>query len=302
MLEEQVGSYAMRLMVDGVTTVVKSSSRVMMDIVAKYAAEREKMSEAEKMQQYYKKNPCEAFLKDGKEPGAITLNKEDARKLLDPLSKAGIPIYVVSDDISNNKLLVFDKKLSSVIQEYCKRLGLIEYSLEQSSTKRFEQYEHKLHTNMEKVQNPEDSKAEIEREDKVEQKNSDVIKSNKTLEHSNSNEDKEANFPEALKEQKLTKDLSEPNLIAYQEIVNPDSLEEKENLTVQEASKTDFINSQDGLPDPMKQAISLNQENSKKQNKSFKQSFAKYEQEAKVREESRRQARTIAKGLENRER
>ena len=81
MLEEQVGSYAMRLMVDGVTTVVKSSSRVMMDIVAKYAAEREKMSEAEKMQQYYKKNPCEAFLKDGKEPGAITLNKEDAQKI-----------------------------------------------------------------------------------------------------------------------------------------------------------------------------------------------------------------------------
>lgn len=302
MLEEQVGSYAMRLMIDGVTTVVRSSSRVMMDIIAKYAAERERMNEAEKLQQYYKKNPCEAFLKEGKEPGAITLNKEDAQKLVDPLSKAGIPIYVVTDDISNSKLIVFDKKVSSVVQEYCKRLEITDYNLEQSSTKRLESYEHKLHTNLEKSPNLGESMTEKERENGVEQNNPDVIKSDNTSEHSISNEDKTANFSEALKERTSTKDLSEPSLITYQEIVNPDLLEEKENSTVQAASKMDLINSQDDLPELTTQAISLNHGENNKKSKSFKQFFFKYEQEAKVREEARRQAKTLTKGLESLER
>ncbi len=297
MIEEQIGSYAMRLMIDGVTTVVRSSSRVMMDIVAKYAAERERMSEAEKMQQLYKKHPIEAFLKEGKEPGAITLSKEDAQKVVDPLVSAGVPVYVVADDMSNGSIIAFDKKLSSVVQEYCKRLEVSEYNLEQSSTKRTETREHKLHTNIEKVQNPEVSKSEPEmvREDKPELKIPDLSDVNKAKE----GEAKKENFPKALEEKKAVIDLSEQNLTASQEITDQDSLEEKESLTAPEVSKTDLINSQDGLPDPMTQPISLNLDSKNKRKRSFRQEFAKYEQAAKVRDEARRQARIVAKGLEH---
>lgn len=286
MMDEQIGQFAMRLVLDGVPTVVRSTSRMMMDIIAKYAAERERMSEAEKMQALYKKHPIEAFLKEGKEPGAMTLLKEDAQKVVEKAGTAGIPIYVVTDEYTNHATLAFDKKVSSVLQQYMKQLGIDEYNVSQSTTKK-EVGDRPLHTdiNLNRNKEEEHTKNKEVRDDKSE--------SRAGVQQEKRSEESERNFPQALKEKT---DLSEPHLIVSQECEVEEASVEKDILTDHKDLKQDSSISKDDLPDPAKQPISLNHDaKNNKRKKSFKEEFYKYEQEAKLYNETRKQAHNLMK-------
>ncbi|SCW69134.1 hypothetical protein SAMN02910456_02622 [Ruminococcaceae bacterium YRB3002] len=114
MYEEQVASQVLRFMVDGVETVFRASSQVLVDCFAKYLAKREQMSREEKEKALINNHPLEAIAQGKISGSTITMNAEDAEKLITSCEGRGIRFDVLADQ-EDTCILIYNSAYASVI-------------------------------------------------------------------------------------------------------------------------------------------------------------------------------------------
>ncbi len=124
MFEDQVSGQIIRVMVDGVEVVFQSASKVLLDCIGKYMAERDKMKQEDRDKALIKGNPLEALIQ-GKisECGAISLPDNDAARLIETSQAQGIT-YVPFKTGDEMTTLVYNAGFANIINSISYALGL----------------------------------------------------------------------------------------------------------------------------------------------------------------------------------
>lgn len=135
MYEEDI---ALRVMTQAGTYVVRASSKLAEDVLAKYLAKRAMMSKEQQHQELLKNNPMEALVQRGIPVSmAMIRNEEDATKLITRCKNANINLYIQQDkeaagDPNARVILVWDKNYDSLVQTLSLEVGVTPMSDEET--------------------------------------------------------------------------------------------------------------------------------------------------------------------------
>lgn len=122
--EEAIAHEIIKFYIEGTMFMMKTSSQIMMDVIARFLVKRAQWSEERKAEELRKNNPMEALIQKGKTVSVEFFeNQEGATKLIDRCNKYNIPLYIQGRG-EKEVLVVYDESYTNMVNVFKRQLDI----------------------------------------------------------------------------------------------------------------------------------------------------------------------------------